>query len=931
LTLLLLVLGFASRPAGSPAADDRIDFDRAVRPLLMKRCGECHSAEKHESGLALFSRSRLLRGGDSGEPAIVPMKSGESLLIKLVSGEEPDRRMPPEGEPLSRDEIDLLRRWIDQGAVMPDDAPATIQKSDHWSLQPVKRPALPGPETGPSGPSAIDRFIADRLHRAGLKMSPRADRRTLIRRLFLVMHGLPPARADIEQFLRDDSPDVWEKLVDRVLASPRYGERWARHWLDAIRFGETHGFETNRERPNAWPYRDYVIDAFNTDKPYDVFVREQIAGDALGADVATGFLVAGPYDLVKSPDITLTLMQRQDELADLINTSGTVFLGLTLGCARCHNHKFDPVTQKDFYSLQAIFAGVQHGERPLPVSDDRQRKLAEIESRITALRTKLEPFRVKVGAASGKSLREPVRAAGNSERFDPVTARFIRFTVLATTGGEPCLDELEVYSGETNVALAAHGTKATASSTLPGYDIHKLEHIHDGRYGNGRSWISKEPGAGWVQLELPEPARIDRIEWARDREQKYGDRLATAYRIEAALEPGQWRTIASSEDRQPFKPGDMKPAAPQYQLEGLPETLALQGRQWLMEVEAAARQRDQLAAANMVYSGRFEQPGPTWRLYRGDPLAKREEVNPDTLEILGSLKLPATAPERERRVKFAEWLTQPNHPLTARVMVNRLWQYHFGTGLVDTPGDFGANGSRPSHPELLDWLAMELTEGRGQAGSPRWSLKHIHRLILLSDTWRQDSAPVKEALSVDADSRLLWRFPPRRLEAEAIRDSMLAASGVLNLQMGGPGFSAFEVELENVRHYFPKTSFGPDDWRRMIYMTKVRQEQDATFGVFDCPDASQIMPRRPRSTTPLQALNLLNSEFVLQQSELFARRVTEEAGTDPAAQVRRAFQRAFGRDPSSDEADDATGFVREHSLPQLCRALLNSNEFLFVP
>ena len=898
-----------------PAAE--LDYATTIRPIFKRHCMECHGPEEQASGLRVDSRRSLLRGGDSGEPAIVAGRGSASRLVHLIAGDDADLIMPPEGTRLSADEINMIRRWIDQGAAMPDDGGSSLT-SEHWSFQPVTRttpPAITNSATPIRNP--IDALVAAKLQAAGLTSSPEADRTTLIRRLYFVLHGLPPTPAEIDEFVHDPGEHAYENLVERVLSSPRYGERWAQHWLDLIRFGETHGFETNRERPHAWRYRDYVIAAFNDDKPYDQFVREQLAGDASGDDVATGFLVAGPHDLVKSPDMNLTLMQRQDELADMVNTTGTALLGLTLGCARCHNHKFDPITQVDYYSLQAIFAGVQHADRPLPAAPPDARRMVQLDGEIKRLQALLARF-----LPPGD--RETVAFQHNVEHFEPRLTRFVRFTVEATnSGNEPCLDELEIFSGERNVGLFNHGGRATCSSTLPGYEIHQLAHINDGRYGNGRSWISNERGTGWVQIELSEPARIDRIEWGRDREGKFRDRLPTKYRIEAAVEPHEWTAIASSDNNRPFEPTASD--QPAYRFDAAPPADAEQGRAWLADLARLEKERAHLVAPPMAYAGTFQQPGETHRLFRGDPLAQREVVGPRALEILrGDLGLAVDAAEQPRRVAFANWVASPGNPLTARVLVNRLWQFDFGLGIVDTPSDFGTAGVLPTHPELLDWLADEFVRGG-------WSLKQTQRLILLSHTFRQASTPRAEAMNVDAASRLLWRFPPRRLEAEAIRDSMLAVSGTLDLRMGGPGFSGFEVELENVRHYHPKTGYGPADWRRMIYMTKVRQERDSIFGAFDCPDLSQVTPQRSRSTTPLQALNLLNSQFVLQQAELFAQRLEREGGTGAAARVQLAYRLCFGRPSTEEELHEALAFVDQHGLAAFCRALLNANEFLFVP
>ncbi|MCP4859277.1 MAG: DUF1553 domain-containing protein [Fuerstiella sp.] len=915
ISLLLITLVVSEKQS----ADSQVDYLTHIAPILETHCFDCHGPESQESGLRLDRRANLLRGGDSGEPTIVPGDSGSSHLLQLILESDPKLIMPPEDDRLSAEQIGWLKKWIDAGAQMPAElSGAEKLTTDHWSFQSVKRPEVPV-VAGAANP--IDAFILERLRDEDVHPSDRAAAAILVRRLFLVMHGLPPSPAQLDAavaMLSSSPKDAWRHLADEVLDSPRYGERWAQHWLDIIRFGETHGFETNRERPNAWHFRDYVIRAFNDDLPYDRFVREQIVGDALEAGIATGFLVSGPHDLVKGQDPNLALMQRQDELSDLINVTGTTFMGLTLGCARCHNHKFDPITQRDFYSIQAVFAGVNHADRSLPLSARAQKQIVQLERYIADLRKRLVEFAPKAAASS---LRPAVNAQRNVEQFEETAAKFVKFSIRATNGSQPCIDELEVWSGESNVALASQGTKATSSSNLPGYEIHKLAHINDGRTGNSHSWISNQSGAGWVQLEFAATVNIDRIEWGRDRSGRYKDRLAIDYVIESSADGRTWVAIASSAERLPFDSGSVP--EPEYDFASAAPDRARQGSAWLKELLNLTKEKEQLSAATTVYAGTFSQPGPTHRLYRGEPLAKREEVIPDTLEVIGSLGLDRTSPEQQRRLRFAEWLTRPDNPLTARVIVNRIWQHHFGTGIVDTPNDFGRNGTAPSHPELLDWLASELV-------SSGWSLKHIQRLILTSNTWQQSSAPQAEAVRVDAGTRLLWRFPPRRLEAEAIRDSIVAVSGALNTQMGGPGFSGFEVEKENVRHFFPRKTYGPDDFRRMVYMTKIRQERESVFGAFDCPDASQVISKRSRSTTPLQSLNLFNSSFVVQQSELLSKRLKKQ-NDSLAEQVQLAYLLCFGRNADVDEATDAEQFARKFGLVSLCRGLLNSNEFLFVP
>ena len=1098
------ILGINGELTAQEREKAKIDFDRDIKPLLSSRCCRCHGAEKQRGGLRLDKRVNVLKGGESGEPAVVPGAGAKSHLVKLISGEIADLTMPPTGKKLSAKEIALLTTWIDQGALWSGGVGGKEEiklTSDHWSFQPVVREDPPKRKDD-WGKNAIDAFVRARLDKAGLQPSPEADRVTLIRRLYLDVLGLPPSPEQVKQFANNKSPDAYEQLVEKVLSSPHYGERWAQHWLDVVRYADTHGFETNTPRPNAWPYRDYVIDSFNKDKPYDQFIREQIAGDSHNMEVAMGFLVAGPQDQVKSPDPVLTAQQRQDELNEIINATSSTFLGLTVSCARCHNHKFDPILQKDYYSLQAIFAGVKYGNRTwTQTNDNKAKQLAQFIKERDSLQQKLLAFEpiaftgktkiiddedskhVKVlipktgkgtnpagngrgqkdyagednrfpnisggtyswwdkqygkevlayypqvsgkfaiwlswgcgykthatdakyfldedgdlqtkqdrtfiatvdqqGFADGTGeipsrplwsglafpivqdfkkgscivlqagskdpattadvivlqevseiqpplplIRKGVNSQRNMEHIEPTPAKYVRFTIEATNNGiEPCIDELEIWSTATgkqsadNVALASKGAKATSSGNYPNNVRHKLEHINDGKYGNGRSWISNQHGKGWVQIELPKTVTIDRLVWGRDREQKYTDRTAVDYRIEVAEQPGKWRVVAGSADRLPYS---QKRTGVTYIGRYLPPKQLATVKQIRSRLQKVEAQIQKLTQTKMVFAALTQQPGPTHRLYRGDPMAKREVVAPDTLTLFDSLKLAVDTVEKKRRLELAKWITDKKNPLTARVMVNRIWQHHFGTGIVATPSDFGKMGGRPSHPQLLDWLAAKFME-------ENWSMKAIHRQILLSKTYRQASIPNPKGMSVDADNRLLWRFPQRRLEGEVIRDSILSVSGVLDKSMGGPGFSLFEPNSNYVRNYIPRKTFGPDGWRRMIYAHKVRMEKDGTFGAFDCPDAGQPTPKRTESTTPIQALNLYNSAFVLRQSELFAERIRKEVGQDKRQQLDRAFLLTMGRRPSEAEAKACIRVTDDHGLTALCRVLYNTNEFLFLP
>lgn len=902
-----------------------IDFATDIEPILVENCVGCHGEQEQNGQLRLDRLASMLAGGDSGERAVVPNDPGRSFLLKLIKHEEPGLPMPPDGK-LTDEEIDRIEAWIAAGGETPASyGPSEVPiELTHWSFKPIVRP---------TNESSIDGFIRRELLPRGLTPSPRADSRSLIRRLYLVMHGLPPTPEEVERFAKSADDESWHAVVEQVLASPRYGERWASHWLDLIRFAESHGFEMNRERPNAWQFRDWVIDSFNTDMPYDRFVIAHLAGDAIEVPIGTGFLVAGPVDQVKGADPKLGQMQRLNELDDMINTCGTAFLGLTTGCARCHNHKFDPISQQDYYALQAIFAGVQHGDAALPLTAASRERLAAIERETDEIEHGLmkilrlqndapvaNPGQNVAEVPKAFAWRTPVNARRNVERFGETEARFLRFVIESTNGGEPCIDEWEIYSGNVNVALAERGAKASSSGDFE-HSLHKLVHINDGQYGNARSWISSTSSGGWAQIELPEVTKIHQMAWARDREGVFGDRLATQYRIEASIDGADWRTLVSSSNRLPFGKDQSIDASA---LDTLPDEVVQQARPVLKRLGQLRAEVASLESQGSVWVGQFRQPGPTHRLYRGEPDAKREQVLPDAIKVFTSLNLDSNSPEQSRRLSLANWIASKDNPLTARVIVNRIWQFHFGVGIVDTPSDFGHNGIPPTHPELLDWLAAELMAND-------WSLKHIHRLILQSDTWRQASLPRAEGMKEDAGSRFLWRFPSRRLEAEAIRDSILMASGALDLsRVGGPGFSAFEVEMENVRHYHAKKQYGPADWRRMIYMTKVRQEREHVFGAFDCPDASTTVPKRSRSTTPLQALNLLNSDFVMQQAELLAARI-DGGGGSSRSRIEFAWRLCFQRPPTDEERAESERFIEQQGSVQFARALLNANEFVFIP
>jgi len=912
-----------------------VDFVREVRPILQKHCYSCHGEKKQKSGLRLDIKAAAFKGGDKHSPDIISGKAKDSPLIHFITTDDDDELMPPKGK-LPATDIATLTTWINEGAPWPDgvDLAKLEDRRDHWSFKPLQVP---------SSPQSIDAFIDAKLAEKKLHRSPPADPVSWLRRVTFDLTGLPPTPAEVSAFLNDQDHAA---VVERLLKSERYGERWAQHWLDVVRYADTHGFEVNTERPNSWPYRDYVIRSFNNDTPYDRFIKEQIVGDAMGQDAATGFLVTAsvllPGQIGK--DDASKRLARQDSIDEMVMNIGQTFLGLSIGCARCHDHKFDPITSKDYYAMQAFVAGVEYADRDLhtPAAEASRAEEKQLKARLAEIDKELAHF---VPMAKSGAERPMINARENSDRFPPVKTQRLRFTIKATTNLEPCIDELEVFNtrGE-NVALATTGTKRKSSGDIGVAERHELRFLNDGRYGNSRSWLSNALGKGWVELEFPQEQQVERVVWSRDRDGKFTDRLATDYQIEISDAAGQWHTVADASDRQKFDPKNKKLARPT--LKGLTPAENKRARPLFEEKSRTEKQIAQAVNLQKVFAGTFRTPDDIHLLNRGDPEQPKEAVTPAVLSALGNVTLPKESAEQDRRRALADWIASPQNPLTARVMVNRIWQGHFGTGFVQTPSDFGRMGMKPTHPELLDYLAAEFIRSG-------WSIKHMHRLILLSETYAQSSQThdlpppsasrtagseivnqkskiINEGPLLDSDVRYLWRYPSRRLEAESIRDSMLAVSGRLNLQMYGRGFNLFD-QRGGLSGFDPIETFNAENQRRMIYAHKVRREPETVFGAFDCPDAGQSTARRIESTTPIQALNLFNSIFTLEQSAAFATRVQQEAGTDPAKQIALAYQLSLSRPPTAAELVDTTPLVQSHGLTALCRALFNSNEFLFVP
>jgi Protein of unknown function (DUF1553)/Protein of unknown function (DUF1549)/Concanavalin A-like lectin/glucanases superfamily len=871
---------------------------------------------------------------------------------------------------------------------------------DWWSLQPIERPALP-PIINQKSPiiNPIDLLVIARLQAEGLTMAAPADRATLIRRLTYDLHGLPPTPEELQAFSKDESPNAYEKLVDRLLASPRYGERWGRHWLDVARFSESQGFERDKIRDHAWRYRDYVIASFNSDKPYDQFVREQIAGDMLpGATrdsvVATGFLVAGPFDEAGNSSVSelLRLKIREEELEDMLSAVSQTFLGLTANCARCHDHKFDSIPQRDYYRLKSVFDGVRHGDRPL---------LPEVElHRRRELLAKLDASSAECGrklAALEWSARQ--KLAG--EKFTPLPAA-LTMPIARWTFESDARDSI----GSLHASLRGPARLASGRLILSGKGAfaETVPLAHDLREKTLEAWVSlphlKQGGGGVISVQVNSGGQFDAIVFGEREPGKWfpgSEGFRRTRNLDAAAEtagPNDLIHVALVYSRngsiamyrngklygKPYKPevglqtyaagtsqvlfglrhtgagngfltgeieearlydramnaqevaASFKAGVTSISREEMVKALSPQQRAEFdllsQEMTALRAERARIPTeTKLVYAANSKQPEPTHVLLRGDVEKKDEVVSAGGLSAIRSLPadlgLAPNAPEGERRVRFANWLANPANPLTSRVIVNRVWHYHFGRGLVDTPNDFGFNGGRPSHPELLDWLADELrTSG--------WSLKSLHRLILTSATYRQSGRFNADAAAKDADNRLLWRFAPRRLEAEAVRDAMLMVSGRLNPAIGGPGFRPFTVKVFNSSFYDLFDKDEPELNRRSVYRTGVQSAKDPLLEAFDCPEPSVKAPRRSITTTPLQALGLMNNPFVQRQAHYLAERAKREAGEDIANQVSRVYLLALSRSPTEKERDRTVNLAREHGLGSVCWVLLNSSEFLYV-
>jgi len=809
------------------------DMAARANEILKKNCIACHGPARM-SGLDLRTRETLMAGGEKGAAINQYFKAEDSRLYQQVT-HAVQPAMPP-GKKLTDAELEILRTWIEAGVPYQDTAdkskeseaaelakleerPITPEERGHWAYLKPKKVAPPSGQRNP-----VDAFLFAALRDKGLKPSPAASKRVLIRRAYLDLLGLPPTPAEVEAFVNDTDTGAWPKLVERLLASPHYGERSARHWLDLVRYADSGGFEFDVDRPQAWRYRDYVSSAFNKDKPYDQFIREQIAGDEYTpvtdeAMIATGYLRLGPEGGGGGE------RGRQDQLDDIITTTSLTFLGLTVGCARCHNHKFDPIPQKDYFRIQSVFYSIRQASHPLVSKEAVAAHSAETQ---------------RIG-----KLQEPLRKA-KAALEEPYQQQLV----------EEAVSKLPEYM---QLAWRTPPDKRTEGQTLTVKQIERT--------------LKNDS----LSMKLTEEQVVERM---------------------------------SAEDKR--KHEDLK-----------------------AQIKALDEQKPKPYATAMAIGEPGRQARPSYFLHRGSIDVKGSLMKPGVLAVLQEDEWPFPEPPADaksswRRRGFAEWVASPGNPLTARVMVNRIWQQHFGEGIVRTPSNFGKLGEAPSHPELLDWLAVEFVE-RG------WSVKAMHRLIMNSQAYQMASDDITANVERDPENRLFWRMPRLRLEAEAIRDSVLAAAGTLDRTFGGPCVYPYinpELFQSSTKRTWPgKPDDDPSTWRRSIYVYSKRSIRYPLFEAYDQPNLVNSCDRRNRSTIAPQALLMMNNSFVLTQARYFAERLRREAGDDLRAQIEHGYRLALGREPSTGERALAVDYISsgKDRLPLFCQALFNLNEFVYRP
>jgi len=978
-----------SNAAAEPART--INFARDVQPILASKCIRCHGPETHEAGLRLDDREVATTKLESGNRAVNAGLPETSELLRRITADVAER-MPPEEPPLDASQIATLRQWIAEGASWPD----------HWSYQPLAEAAPPNlKDLVREGwcRTPIDRFIFAELTKRGLKPAPETDRRTLLRRVYFDLIGLPPAPEDVDAFLADRSADAYEKIVDRLLASPQYGERWARHWMDVVHYADSHGFEHDMPR-SIWPYRDYVVAAFNADLPYAQFVREQVAGDVLAPDdpralTATGFLATGPWDQsslqageMDTDDYRTSQYLDRD---DIVSTIMSTFVSTTVHCARCHDHKFDPVSQADYYALQAVVAGIDKAPREFDPDASVARQRRELLSQKSEVERQLETQDAALLSAKSQdevaAWEQQFRAQSRRlQTVDPIKLSSAQGSdlieegdhTIVASGACPDKDIYTIVAQIEGQTITAVHLEVLADASLPSGG--------PGRQGNGNFHLTEfavtvapadNPSAERPVVLVNPRADFNqapgwKIEDSTDHLSQTGWGIypeigrshSASFELQQpihATEPvllmfvlkqelgrqhliGRFRLSTSSEVL-PQRMDQFTFPAPVLSALAVPFAQRTDQQKTLLAAFHLQRKIEgelaTLPAPQTIYCGtnQFKASGglvPTLSprlvhlLQRGDIKQPGAIVQPGALRCVvglpGELQVADPNNEADRRMALAGWLADRRNALTWRSIVNRIWQYHFGRGLVDTPNDFGHMGSAPTHPELMDWLAAQLRDNGG-------SLKTLHRMIVTSAVYRQSSRASAESTEIDADNRYLSRMNILRLDAECVHDAILKVSGQLDPTMGGAPVKQFvEVKGSGMRPEADYQNFdasNPANNRRSIYRFVFRTMPDPLMNALDCPDGTQLMPNRNVSITALQALSMIHDKFIIRQSEMLAKRVEAEH-SDLDAQVTQLYRLVLCRAPSQDETDAVAAYLREFGLANACRYLLNTHEFMFI-
>ncbi|MBI5758825.1 MAG: DUF1549 domain-containing protein [Planctomycetales bacterium] len=946
LTLLVLISFVGIAHAQGPS----VDFGRDIQPLFARRCFACHGPDEDKGGLRLNKHEAALAELDSGDRAIVPGKPDESVILERIATDDASLRMPPKGKPLSAEEMGLIRRWIAQGA----------KWTGHWAFEPLQKVSPPEVRNKAVVRNPIDAFIIAKLEQRGLTLSAPAEKVALLRRITFDITGLPPNPAEVAAFVADESPDAYERVVDRLLASPRYGERWARHWLDVVRFAETNSYERDGVKPHAWRFRDYVIRSFNDDKPYDQFVREQLAGDELptvtsDSLIATGFYRLGLWD----DEPADRLLAMYEGLDDIITTTAQGFLGLTVNCARCHDHKIDPIPQADYYSLLSFFRGITPNgygpnvEQPVFANNAAREayaaaqkahaeKLNATQSRVTALE---QEFRNQF-AKRDQNLDNP--------DLDELESRFYRdtFNKLPDFDSlkpetvaklEPAFFDIRPATREDFFGFVFVGSLKTPADgdytfvldsddgsrlVVDGREVLKYDGIH----GVGQPKLAK------VTLKQGRiPIRLDYFQ------AKAGKGLSVMW-----SGPGFENRYLSATTEEGVPLADRRGKRKDFTSLIKTEGARVLGKERHEEYSRLTKELDELKRHKVPadYALCVSEVGPnppeSFVLARGNPQSQGAKVEPAFLSVLGggSPALPKPAPGAKtsgRRLALANWIVSPDNRQTSRVMVNRIWQHHFGRGIVRSPNNFGQLGDRPTHPELLDWLASEFVRDG-------WQLKPLHKLIVMSNAYRQASLSHDAGAKADPNNDLFWRFNPRRLSAEEVRDTVHATNGRLNLTMHGPGFyptiSAEVLAGQSVPGSGWGKSSPEEQARRAIYIHVKRSLITPFLSSFDFPETDGSCEARFITTQPGQSLAMLNGEFPNQQAAAFAERLRREASGGVDSQVALALLLALSREPTPPEIERGLRLIdrlianhgqsRETALNNYCLFVLNLNEFVYV-